>query len=444
MRRSRSCGPYFSRQSSLDMALRRWEVRVPKMDIWSAILTWVKCKLEKFEQKKRDHDHELSQFKLELWELETNRDWVPACDYRVIRRLGFEREIQAVEQEIQAVEQEIQALEMIHHWIRCGGKEALKRAEYVLDGRDRDQRTQVEQHIEQLLELMEQDYWRTQEPQMSCRQGPDRSMSVSSLEKVFRTLRKEIPELLGMHQGFGLRNSTLLETRFSTTLDKILRLSSWTPSSAHNTHLRELLMDALVILNNLSGIEEYHDCLRDFMKRHTAFCAFTLDNADLIANEDSQTTAVLCRNLRRLAQNLGKIASTKADRYQKLYENFIANKEDLSHWLDSASPGQGKPELFISGVYLSPATYFILVGRSLVDNFTDSLKDMASSMRQESNFWKSQSNQFHKWSNIRQTYGCAIDAMPPEQPNDHRSSTTPPNHGSDTQVNLSPDFFILM
>ena len=96
------------------------------------------------------------------------------------------------------------------------------------------------------------------------------------------------------------------------------------------------------MLNNLGDNEEYHDDLRDFMKRHTAFCAFTLDNADLITTEDSQTTAELCKDLRRLTQNLGKIASTKAEQYQKLYENFIANKEDLSHWLDSASPGQGK------------------------------------------------------------------------------------------------------
>ena len=78
------------------------------------------------------------------------------------------------------------------------------------------------------------------------------------------------------------------------------------------------------------------------MKRHTAFCAFTLDNANLITAEDSETTAELCKNLRRLAQNLVKIASTKAEQYQNLYENFLANKDDLSHWLDSASPGQGK------------------------------------------------------------------------------------------------------
>ena len=96
------------------------------------------------------------------------------------------------------------------------------------------------------------------------------------------------------------------------------------------------------MLNDLGGNEKYHDDLREFMKRHTAFCAFTLDNAYAITAEDSETTAEVCKNLRRLAQNLGKTASTKAEQYQKLYENFIAHKEDLSHWLDSASPGQGK------------------------------------------------------------------------------------------------------
>ena len=173
------------------------------------------------------------------------------------------------------------------------------------------------------------------------------------------------------------------------------------------------------------------------MKRHTALCAFTLENANAITAEDSETTAELCRNLRRLAQNLGKIASTKAEQYEKLYENFIANKEDLSHWLDSAIPGQGKLHICFSSVAFY--TQFDLVGRSLVDGFTDSLKDMASTMRREANFWNSQSNLFHIWPNIKETYGCDIDAMPPfpsEQLelDDHGISTTPSIHGLDTQV----------
>jgi hypothetical protein len=178
-------------------------------------------------------------------------------------------------------------------------------------------------------------------------------MSVIFLKKIFKRMHKEIPKLFGNHQKYGLRKPTL-EAQFSTTLDKILRLSSWTPSSTHNKHLRELLRDALLMLNDLGRNEEYHDDLRDFMKRHTAFCAFTLDNADVITAMDSETNAELCKNLRRLAQNLGKIASAKAEQYQKLYENFVAHKEDLSNWLDSASPGQGK---HISCFYASHFTF---------------------------------------------------------------------------------------
>ena len=66
---------------------------------------------------------------------------------------------------------------------------------------------------------------------------------------------------------------------------------------------------------------------------------------------------------------------------------------------------------------------------------------MASNMRREADFWNSQSNQFHEWPNIRRTYGCAIDAMPPfplEELNDHKNSTTPSIHGSVTQVNHYP------
>ena len=222
----------------------------------------------------------------------------------------------------------------------CCGMQTLEWAECVINDRG-VKPTDKEQHIKQLLELMEQEYWRTQYSALPRIDDPDMDMSVSLRKLIFKTMLEEIPRLIGMYRRFEVRNLTL-EARFSTTLDKILRLSSWTPSSTHNKHLRGLLKVALSMLNNLGDNEEYHDDLRDFMKRHTAFCAFTLDNADLITTEDSQTTAELCKDLRRLTQNLGKIASTKAEQYQKLYENFIANKEDLSHWLDSASPGQGK------------------------------------------------------------------------------------------------------
>ena len=310
---------------------------------------------------------------------------------------------------------------LLYQWIRWDGKKALRQAEFDLGNRCLKP-TDAMQHIEQLLELMKQEYL-------------DTELDVAALgvvSRVFKEIREEIPT----HGTFELRHC-ILEERLSNALDKILRLSSWTPSSTHNSRLRGLLMNALLTLNDLGGNEEYHECLRDFMKRRTALCAFTVANANAITAEDSGTTAELCKNLRRLAQNLGKIASTKADQYQKLYENFIANKEDLSHWLDSASPGQGK--LYICFSSIAFYTQFVLVGRSLVDGFTDSLKDMASTMRREANFWNSQSNQFHKWPNIRETYVCDINVMPPlpseqRELNDHKSSTTSSIQGSVTQV----------
>ena len=249
---------------------------------------------------------------------------------------ALERETRAFELET-ALEEKTQALETILLWVRHGGgKEALERAEYVLD---KPTHNEPEQHIMQLLELMEQEYWRTH-PTWAHQSMP---MSVLLRKEIFKMMLEEIPNLMGMHRRFGLQpGNPTLETKFSTTLDKILRLSSWTPSSTRNKRLHELLWNALLMLNDLGGSEEYHAYLHDFIKRHTAFCAFTLDNADLITTEDTETTAELCKNLRRLAQNLGNIASTKAEQYQKLFENFIAHKEELSRWLDSASPGQGK------------------------------------------------------------------------------------------------------
>ena len=239
-----------------------------------------------------------------------------------------------------SLEDEIQALKLILDWVRRGGMEALERAENVMDER-RVKPTDIQEHIKQLLELMEQQYWSSPFPTSPYTDGPVMIMSPPLCKEIFKTMLEEIPKLIGMHQRFGLRNFTI-EARFSTTFDKILRLSSWTPSSTRNKHLHELLKNALLTLKNLRGNEEYHENLRDVMKQHAAFCAFSLDNAGLITTEDSETTAELCKNLRRLAQNLRKIASTKAEQYQKLYEIFIAHKDDLSHWLDSASPGQGK------------------------------------------------------------------------------------------------------
>ena len=225
--------------------------------------------------------------------------------------------------------------------IRLGGKEALKRAENVLEN-GRVKPTDIEQHIKQLLKLMGEDYWCIRlTPTVTWHSLPHPELEMSCSEEIFKTILEEIPKLIGMHRRLGLRYFTL-EAQLSNMLDKILRLSTWKPSSTHNKHLRELLNNALLTLNDLGDNEEYRENLRDIMKWHTALCAFTLDNANVITSEDSETTADLCKNLRRLAQNLGKIASTKAEQYQTLYEKFIANKEELSHWLDLASSGQGK------------------------------------------------------------------------------------------------------
>ena len=332
-------------------------------------------------------------------------------------------------------------LEMILGWVRDSGKDALKRAEHNLEKR-RVKPTDIKQHIEQLLKLMDQEYWL--DPPCIYMDLDVWDIILPLRKKIFKEMLEEIPKFIEMDGKFGLRYFTL-EAQLSNALDKILRLSSWTPSTTHNKRLRELLRRDLLILTDLGGNKEYHQSLCNFMEGHTTFCAFPLENAYAIIGEDSETTAELCQNLRRLAQNLGKITSTKAERYQTLYENFIAHKEDLSHWLDSASPGQGN--LYICFLNIAFYIWFVLVGLSLVESFTSSLKDMASSMRREAKFWNSQSNQFHIWRNIREKYGRYINAMPhfPSEQldlNDHRSSTTPFIPGSVTQVSRYPEFLI--
>ena len=227
---------------------------------------------------------------------------------------------------------------MILGWVRDSGKDALKRAEHNSEKR-RVKPTNIKQHIEQLLKLMDQEY--RLDPPCIYMDLDVWNITLPLRKKKFKEIVEEIPKLIEMDGNFGLRYFTL-EAQLSNALDKILRLSSWTPSTTHNKRLREQLRRDLLMLTDLGGDKEYHENLRNFMEGHTALCAFPLENAYAIIAEDSETTAELCQNLRRLAQNLGKIASTKAVRYQTLFEKFIAHKEGLSHWLDSASPGQGK------------------------------------------------------------------------------------------------------
>ena len=176
---------------------------------------------------------------------------------------ALEKKSLAMEEEIRALDEETRSLEMFLPWVMDDGMEALKQAECVLEER-RVKPTDMKQHVEQLLKLMDREYWLHNH----------NNWPLPSHEKIFKTMLEEIPKLIGMHQRLGLRYLTL-DAQLSNLLDKILRLSTWKPASTHNKHLRELLRNALLILNDLGGNKEYHDNLRDFIKRHTAFCAFT-------------------------------------------------------------------------------------------------------------------------------------------------------------------------
>ena len=240
-------GSYLSAEDFLQSSLS-------KTDIWRTILAWAMSKRWEIEQRKRDHNNKLTIFK------QKNASELDRINWYAFERATFDfgrtrldrsykliRQKRALEQETQALEQESQALEMILHWFRCGGgQEALKRAEYVLDGR-RVKPTDIEKHIELLLALVEQEY---------CSTSPRaHGLSPQSLgfRQIFNAMREEIPKLIGMHQRLGTRNPTL-EARFSATLDKILRLSSWTPSSTHNKHLRELLRNSSTTLVAVENI----------------------------------------------------------------------------------------------------------------------------------------------------------------------------------------------
>ena len=89
--------------------------------------------------------------------------------------------------------------------------------------------------------------------------------TLPSRKEIFMEMLEEIHKLIGMHRSLGLRYFTR-EVQLSNILDKILRLSAWTPSSTHNEHLRELLRNALLLLNDLCGSTKYHDNLCNVMK----------------------------------------------------------------------------------------------------------------------------------------------------------------------------------
>ena len=171
------------------------------------ILAWAMCKREEIEQRKRYHNDKLTLFEQKkASELERNcwDAWLATFILGRTRsdrphelhrqKQALEQEKQVLEQESQALEQESQALEIILHWVRRGGgQEALRHAEYVLDGR-RVKPTDIEKHVEQLLALVEQKYY-----SMSLR-AHGLSPQSWGFRQIFNAMREEIPKLIGMHQ----------------------------------------------------------------------------------------------------------------------------------------------------------------------------------------------------------------------------------------------------
>jgi hypothetical protein len=85
---------------------------------------------------------------------------------------------------------------------------------------------------------------------------------------------------------------------------------------------------------------EHQTYLREFMTQHRILCAFIVSRTEDIALQESTSIAVLCQELRRLTQKLRKNAVKKAEEYEILYDEFTANRETLSDWLNSASTGK--------------------------------------------------------------------------------------------------------
>jgi hypothetical protein len=137
--------------------------------------------------------------------------------------------------------------------------------------------------------------------------------------------------------------------RVTLTFNRIKRVSSWAPSPANHRELIELLGTAQEQLDQLRRDEEYHADLREFMARHRALCSFIIDNANDIAYQSS--ISELIQELRRLTRKLRLTALSMAEGYESLYKSFIANRDQVSDILDSASAGQGT--VFISNSILN-------------------------------------------------------------------------------------------
>ena len=106
-------------------------MRVPKTGIWESILTWVEYK------QKEERDKETARQVRDV----ARRSGLRHCLLIGISTYAWK----TIEQETQMLEP--QTLKMILLWIRSGGKEALKQAEFDLEKRS-VKPTGIIQHIE--------------------------------------------------------------------------------------------------------------------------------------------------------------------------------------------------------------------------------------------------------------------------------------------------------
>jgi hypothetical protein len=181
------------------------------------------------------------------------------------------------------------------------------------------------------------------------------------------------------------------QQKLSSAFLEIERLSTWVPSVANKRKLGGVLKSAKEQLDQLRRDADYHDCLREFMASHHILCAFIIHHAEDIDDQNSERIAELFKELRQMTQKLRNTALKKAKGYEKLYDDFIANRDEWSDLLDSASKGQG---------------------HSLVDDFTSSLQGMANSMRREADHWERQGNEISDWQNTRELYLSACNTIP--------------------------------
>lgn len=188
--------------------------------------------------------------------------------------------------------------------------------------------------------------WRTREQKL----GLEQALGLEALKKELTELECNLQVLEQEHK--------IRQEKLSSTFLEIERLSTWVPSSANKRKLGGALKTAKEQLDQLGGDTEYHDYLRDFMTRHHILCAFIIGHAEDITDQNAERIAEMSKELRKMTQKLRKAALKKANGYERLYEDFIANREGLSHLLDSANAGQGTVLGFIECVIISDLNDF--------------------------------------------------------------------------------------